>query len=87
MKALKFETPRDNALFSSDHSMSTSETPEIFDSLPYYDDDLEKFPMLQQKVERELAREPKPPQALHPRVPPAITLFAVRTHLPTLSGS
>lgn len=63
--------------------MSTSEIPEIFDSLPYYDDDVEKFPMLQQKVERELAREPKPPQALHPRVPPAITLFAVRTHLPT----
>jgi pre-mRNA-splicing factor SPF27 len=57
-----------------------SEAPEIFDSLPYYDDDLEKFPFLKQKVEQEFAREPKPPQALHPRVPPAITLFAVSMH-------
>jgi pre-mRNA-splicing factor SPF27 len=56
--------------------MSTTETSEIFDSLPYYDDDLEKYPILKQKVEQELAREPKPPQALHPRVPPPITLFA-----------
>jgi hypothetical protein len=55
-----------------------SEAPEIFDSLPYYDDDLEKFPILRQKVEQELAREPKPPQTLHPRVPPPVTLFAVR---------
>jgi hypothetical protein len=55
-----------------------SEAPEIFDSLPYYDDDLEKFPVLKQKVEQELAREPKPPQTLHPRVPPPVTLFAVR---------
>ena len=55
-----------------------SEAPEIFDSLPYYDDDLEKYPLLKEKVERELAREPKPPQTLHPRVAPAITLFAVR---------
>ncbi|KZP32221.1 breast carcinoma amplified sequence 2 [Athelia psychrophila] len=53
-----------------------SETPEIFDSLPYYDDDLEKYPLLKEKVERELAREPKPPQALHPRVPAAVSLFA-----------
>jgi len=57
-----------------------SEAPEIFDSLPYYDDDLEKFPFLKQKFEQEFAREPKPPQALHPRVPPAITLFAVSMH-------
>ena len=55
-----------------------SDAPEIFDSLPYYDDDLEKFPILKQKVEQELAREPKPPLTLHPRVPPAIILFAVR---------
>jgi len=53
-----------------------SEGPEIFDSLPYYDDDLEKFPILKQKVKQELAREPNPPQTIHPRVPPAITLFA-----------
>jgi len=58
------------------HNMS--EAPEIFDSLPYYDDDLEKFPILKQKVEQELAREPKPPQTLHPRAPPTVTLFAVR---------
>lgn len=54
-----------------------SEAPEIFDSLPYYDDDLEKFPFLKQKVEQELAREPKPPQSPHPRVSPPVTLFAV----------
>ncbi|GLB36413.1 putative mRNA processing [Lyophyllum shimeji] len=50
--------------------------PEIFDSLPYYDDDLQKFPDLKQKVDRELAREPKPPSELHPRVPPPFELFA-----------
>ncbi|KAK7058290.1 hypothetical protein VNI00_001921 [Paramarasmius palmivorus] len=49
--------------------------PEIFDSLPYYDNDLERFPHLKEKVERELAREPKPPSALHPRVPPSYELF------------
>ncbi|KAG2350643.1 breast carcinoma amplified sequence 2, partial [Suillus weaverae] len=48
---------------------------EIFDSLPYYDNDLEQNPILKEKVERELAREPKPPQTLHPRVPPPIELF------------
>jgi hypothetical protein len=51
---------------------------EIFDSLPYYDNDLELHPILKQKVEQELAREPKPPQTLHPRVPPPAKLFAVR---------
>ncbi|TFK41351.1 Pre-mRNA-splicing factor SPF27 [Crucibulum laeve] len=49
---------------------------EIFDSLPYYDDDLQKFPLLKQKVEQELAREGKPPSTLHPRVPPPVELFA-----------
>ncbi|KAG0703116.1 breast carcinoma amplified sequence 2 [Suillus ampliporus] len=48
---------------------------EIFDSLPYYDNDLEQNPILKEKVERELAREPKPPQTLHPRVPPPLELF------------
>ncbi|KAG1783683.1 breast carcinoma amplified sequence 2 [Suillus placidus] len=48
---------------------------EIFDSLPYYDNDLEQNTILREKVERELAREPKPPQTLHPRVPPPIELF------------
>jgi len=49
---------------------------EIFDSLPYYDDDLQKFPALKQKVEQELARHPKPPSTLHPRVPPPCELFS-----------
>ncbi|KAH9937440.1 breast carcinoma amplified sequence 2 [Fomitopsis serialis] len=47
----------------------------IFDSLPYYDNDLEQFPVLREKVEKELAREAKPSQALHPRVPPPVNLF------------
>lgn len=55
-----------------------STTPDIFDSLPYYDDDLQKFPYLKEKVEQELAREPKFPSTLHPRVPPDVELFAVR---------
>ncbi|KAG6897925.1 hypothetical protein C0992_009077 [Termitomyces sp. T32_za158] len=56
----------------------TSSHPEIFDSLPYYDDDLQKFPELKLKVEQELAREPKPPSTLHPRVPPSLELFSDR---------
>ncbi|KAI0932513.1 hypothetical protein AcW1_000384 [Taiwanofungus camphoratus] len=48
----------------------------IFDSLPYYDNDLEQYPFLKEKVERELAREAKPTQALHPRVPPPPKLFS-----------
>lgn len=51
----------------------------IPDSLPYYDNDLEQFPVLREKVDRELAKEGKPPQEFHPRVPPAFELFAVRT--------
>ncbi|KAH9835798.1 breast carcinoma amplified sequence 2 [Rhodofomes roseus] len=47
----------------------------IFDSLPYYDNDLEQFPVLKEKVEKELAREAKPSQTLHPRVPPPPELF------------
>ncbi len=50
----------------------------IYDSLPYYDNELEQYPILKQKVEKELAREGKPPQSLHPGVPPEPTLFAVR---------
>ncbi|KAI5124447.1 hypothetical protein M0805_008331 [Coniferiporia weirii] len=49
---------------------------EIFDSLPYYDNDLDVYPALKQKVEAELARENKQnPQTLHPKVPPPIELF------------
>ncbi|KAH6917544.1 Pre-mRNA-splicing factor SPF27 [Coprinopsis sp. MPI-PUGE-AT-0042] len=52
---------------------------EIFDSLPYYDDDLQKYPNLKAKVDQELAKELKalnPGGGLHPRVPPAVELFA-----------
>ncbi|KAG6832238.1 hypothetical protein H0H92_004203 [Tricholoma furcatifolium] len=48
----------------------------IFDSLPYYDDDLQQYPDLKLKVEQEFAREPKPPATLHPRVPPPFDLFS-----------
>ncbi|KAI0757252.1 breast carcinoma amplified sequence 2 [Daedaleopsis nitida] len=48
----------------------------IFDSLPYYDNELEQYPILKEKVDRELAREGKPPPSLHPNVPPEPTLFA-----------
>ncbi|KAF7319989.1 hypothetical protein MKEN_00782800 [Mycena kentingensis (nom. inval.)] len=47
----------------------------LLDSLPYYDDDLERFPGLRSKVDREFTREGKPPTTLHPNVPPAISLF------------
>ena len=49
----------------------------FFDALPYYDNDLEVHPELKAKVEKELAREGKPPTALHPKVPPPINLFSV----------
>lgn len=51
-------------------------TREILDSLPYYDNDLEKYPALRQKVERELARQPKAPTSIHPNVPPEYELFS-----------
>ncbi|KAI0728597.1 breast carcinoma amplified sequence 2 [Fomitopsis betulina] len=57
--------------------------PMIFDSLPYYDNDLERFPILREKVEKELAREARPTQTLHPRVPPPATLF---TNYPLLQA-
>lgn len=47
----------------------------ILDSLPYYDNDLEWYPVLKEKVEKELAREPKPPSDLHPLVPPPLEMF------------
>ena len=51
---------------------------EIFDSLPYYDNDLDVHPVLRQKVEAELARENRNnPSTLHPKVPPPIELFSV----------
>lgn len=62
--------------------MSVEDQPEqgpaIFDSLPYYDNDLERDPGLKEKAERLIAREMKPQQGLHPRVPPPVAVFAVR---------
>lgn len=49
----------------------------LFDSLPYYDNDLEQYPILKEKVDKELAREPKPPQTMHPLVPPSLEVFKV----------
>jgi len=63
-----------------------TEAPEIFDSLPYYDDDLQKYPHLQALVEKELAREPKAPQTLHPRVPALVEPFAVRERILLRTG-
>jgi pre-mRNA-splicing factor SPF27 len=52
---------------------------DILDSLPYFDDDLQKFPFLRDKVEQEIARElGKVPTELHPRVPPDVELTVVR---------
>ncbi|KAF8591973.1 breast carcinoma amplified sequence 2 [Ramaria rubella] len=56
--------------------MSADNAPELLDSLPYYDNDLDVHPLLRRKVDAELARQPKPPTGvLHPQVPPPITLF------------
>lgn len=61
-------------IFASAPTMS-----EIFDSLPYYDNDLEQFPHLRELIDKELAKEQKkPPAALHPNVPPPVELFSVR---------
>ena len=57
-------------------SLSDDTTP-VFDSLPYYDNDFELYPILKEKVDNEFAREPKPPQTMHPRVPPPPELFKV----------
>ncbi|KZW02053.1 breast carcinoma amplified sequence 2 [Exidia glandulosa HHB12029] len=52
------------------------DTVDIFDSLPYFDRDLELFPDLKRKVDAELAREAgKTPKQLHPKLPPPATLF------------
>lgn len=54
---------------------------DLLDSLPYYDDDLQKFPILKEKVDHELAKEGKHPSELHSRVPPPIELFTVREQI------
>ncbi|KAG7450246.1 breast carcinoma amplified sequence 2 [Guyanagaster necrorhizus] len=55
---------------------SSTASVEIYDSLPYYDDDLEKFPPLRQMVEQEFARQLKPPTSVHSRLPPPYELFS-----------
>lgn len=53
--------------------------PQLFDSLPYYDNDLETHPILREKVQHELAVETQKIQqeTLHPRIPPSVELFVV----------
>ena len=51
----------------------------LLDSLPYYDNDLERDASLKERAEKLIQKELKQqPQTLHPRVPPPPTLFAVR---------
>lgn len=59
---------------------SQNAAPQIFDSLPYYDNELDQDPILKEKVTHELAVETQKLQqeTLHPRVPPAVEIFSVR---------
>lgn len=61
--------------------MAMQEAPasQLFDSLPYYDNDLETHPILREKVQHELAVETQKIQqeTLHPRVPTSVELFVV----------
>ncbi|KAI0815293.1 breast carcinoma amplified sequence 2 [Irpex lacteus] len=57
-------------------SAEEGQTPVIFDSLPYYDNDLERDPTLKEKAERLIARELKTQKELHPKVPPPLNLFS-----------
>ena len=62
--------------------MSTDSAPAFFDALPYYDDDLERFPILRERVHHEIAVEVQRLQQehsdrLHPHVPPDLDLFRV----------
>lgn len=52
------------------------QAPALIDSLPYYDNDIERDSWLKERAEKLIAKElGKAPQELHPRVPPAPTLF------------
>jgi hypothetical protein len=55
---------------------------EMFDALPYFDNELDQFPNLKEKVQQELAQELGTPSTLHPSIPPPITPFAVRDSSP-----
>lgn len=48
---------------------TTTEDTVSFESLPYHDDDLQKFPHLEALVDKEIARELRASQTLHPNVP------------------
>jgi len=51
-----------------------------FESLPYFDDDLQKYHHLEALVDKELARELKASQTLHPSIPPIVEPYTVREH-------
>jgi len=59
--------------------MQAAPASQLFDSLPYHDNDLEVHPILREKVQHELAVETQKTQqeTLHPRVPPPVELFVV----------
>jgi hypothetical protein len=57
--------------------MASASGSHIFDSLPYFDRELEEFPILKEKADNELAKEGPHPEALHPSLRPEIELFAV----------
>jgi pre-mRNA-splicing factor SPF27 len=61
--------------------MAAASSSMIFDSLPYYDNDLEQFPILRAKVDQELAKEGQPPSELHPSLAAEYELFVVGTRL------
>lgn len=63
-------------------SSEIGEVSVVIDSLPYYDNDLERDPSLKERAEKLIQKELKQPaQGLHPRVPPPPTLFTVRAHV------
>lgn len=81
-ESAKFPRLTSYACFLRSYTMSieTSETaqaPAIFDSLPYYDNDLERDPSLKERAEKLIAREVQSSTTFHPRVPPPIELFSV----------
>jgi hypothetical protein len=65
-------------------TMMATTVSEPFEALPYYDDDLQKYPYLEALVEKELARELKASQTLHPSIPPMVEPFAVSEHIRVL---
>lgn len=66
---------------SSTMTSENQQDPVFFDSLPYYDNDLEVHSVLREKVQHELAVETQRLEQgkLHPRIPPPLELFSVRT--------